>query len=90
MIKDEIQQETFAPMFVLPQQNANISGDILMLHLCIDLEILVAAAAVWLRLSGQNEMPNISQTETCGEQTMKTYRKINIFRIDLSTEDAGR
>ena len=61
-----------------------------MLHLCIDSEILAAAAAVWLRLSGQNEMPNNSQTKTYGEKTMKTHSKINIFRIDLSTKGVTR
>ena len=60
-----------------------------MLHLCIDSEILAAAAAVWLRLSGRNQMPNKSQTETCVGQVMKTPRKINIFRLDLATEDAA-
>ena len=61
-----------------------------MLHLCIDSGILPAAAALWLRLSGQNEMPNISQTETCGDKAMKTRGKINIFRIYLSTEEVAR
>ena len=61
-----------------------------MLHLCIDSEILAAAAAVWLRLPGRNEMPNNSQTKTCVGKTMKTPRKINISRLDLSTEDANR
>ena len=60
-----------------------------MLHLCIDSEILAAAAAVWLRLSGRNQMPNKSQTETCVEKVGKTLRKINIFRLDLLTEDAA-
>ena len=31
-------------------------------------------------------MPNISQTTTGGAKTIKTHRKINIFRIELSTE----
>ena len=60
-----------------------------MLHLCIDSEILAAAAAVWLRLSGRNQMPNNSQTDSCVEKVMKTHRKINIFRLDLATEDAA-
>ena len=67
----------------------NIWTDILMLHLCIDSEILAAAAAVWLRLSGRNQMPNNSQTDSCVEKVMKTHRKINIFRLDLATEDAA-
>ena len=57
-----------------------------MLRLRCDSEILAAAAALWLRLSGQNGMPNISQTTTSGAKTIKTRRKINIFRIELSTE----
>ena len=61
-----------------------------MLHLCIDPEIVAAAAAVWLRLSGRNEMPDNSQTKTRVQKTMKTHRKINISRLDLSTEDANR
>ena len=60
-----------------------------MLHLCIDSEILAAAAAVWLRLSGRNQMPNNSQTDSCVEQVLQTPRKINIFRLDLATEDAA-
>ena len=60
-----------------------------MLHLCIDSEILAAAAAVWLRLSGRNQMPNNSQTDSCVEKVMKTHRKNNIFRLDLATEDAA-
>ena len=67
----------------------NIWTDILMLHLCVDSEILAAAAAVWLRLSGRNQMPNNSQTDSCVEKVMKTHRKINIFRLDLATEDAA-
>ena len=61
-----------------------------MLQLRIDSEILAAAAAMWLRLSGRNEMPDNSQTKTRVEKTMKTHRKINISRLDLSTEDANR
>ena len=61
-----------------------------MLHLCIDSEILAAAAAVWLGLSGQNEMPNNSQTKTCVGKTMKTHRKINISRLNLSTKEVAR
>ena len=61
-----------------------------MLHLCIDSEILAAAAAVWLRLSGRNEMPDNSQTKTCVGKTMKTHRKINISRLDLSTKEVAR
>jgi hypothetical protein len=61
-----------------------------MLHLRIDSEILAAAAAMWLRLSGRNEMPDNSQTKTCVGKTMKTHRKNNISRLDLSTEDANR
>ena len=61
-----------------------------MLQLRIDSEILAAAAAMWLRLSGRNEMADNSQTKTRVEQTMKTLRKINISRLDLSTEDADR
>ena len=61
-----------------------------MLHLCIDSEILAAAAAVWLRLPGRNEMPNNSQTKTCVGKTMKTPRKINISRLDLSTKEVAR
>ena len=61
-----------------------------MLHLCIDSEILAAAAAVWLRLSGRNEMPNNSQTKTCVGKTMKTHRKTNISRLDLSTKEVAR
>ena len=60
-----------------------------MLHLCIDSEILAAAAAVWLRLSGRNQMPNKSKTETCVGKVIKTYRKINIFRLDLAAKDAA-
>ena len=69
--------------------NTNIWTDILMLHLCIDSEILAAAVAVWLRLSGRNQMPNKSHTETCVGKMGKTHRKINIFRLDLATEDAA-
>ena len=61
-----------------------------MLHLRIDWEILAAAAAMWLRLSGRNEMADNSQTKTRVGKTMKTHRKINISRLDLSTEDADR
>ena len=60
-----------------------------MLHLCIDSEILAAAAAVWLRLSGRNQMPNNSQTDSCVEKVLQTPRKINIFRLDLATKDAA-
>ena len=31
-------------------------------------------------------MPNISQTTTGGAKTIKTHRKINIFKTELSTE----
>ena len=55
-------------------------------RLCIDSEILAVAAAMWLRLSGQSKMPDNSESETCGEQTMKTRRKMNIVGMDLSRE----
>ena len=61
-----------------------------MLQLRIDSEILAAAAAMWLRLSGRNEMPDNSQTKTRVEKTMQTPRKIYISRLDLSTEEANR
>ena len=61
-----------------------------MLHLCIDSEILATAAAVWLQLSGRNEMPHNYQTKTCVGKTMKTPRKINISRLDLSTKEVAR
>jgi hypothetical protein len=56
----------------------------------IDSEILAAAADMWLRLSGRNEMPDNSQTKTRVKKTMKTPRENNISRLDLSTEDANR
>ena len=65
LIKDNIEQETFAPMLVLPPQNTHIWTDILMLHLRIDSEILAAAAAVRLRLSGRNK----SQTDSCFDKS---------------------
>ena len=50
-----------------------------MSRLCIDAELLTVAAAMWLRLSGQNGMPDDSQSEKCIKKTMKAYRKINIL-----------
>ena len=38
---------------------------------------------------GQNEMPTNHQTDSCAEQVIKTPRKINMFRLDLATEDAA-
>ena len=61
-----------------------------MSRLCIDAELLTVAAAMWLQLSGQNGIPDDSQSEMCIKQTMKTPRKINNFRLDYSTEDAIR
>ena len=58
-----------------------------MLRLCIDAEILTVAAAVCLRLSVRIGMSDDSQRETCIQKTMKTHRKINVFRLDLSTDD---
>ena len=37
----------------------------------------------------QNEMPTNHQTDSCAEKIIKTHRKINIFRLDLATEDAA-
>ena len=61
-----------------------------MLRLCIDSEIQAAAAAVGLRQSGRNDMPNNSQSETCGEKTMKTHHKMKVFRTELWTGHAAR
>ena len=61
-----------------------------MSRLCIDAELLTVAAAMGLQVSRQNGMPDNLQSETCVPKTMKTHRKINIFRLDLSAEDAAR
>ena len=42
-----------------------------MSRLCIDAELLKVAAAMWLRLSGQNGMPDDSPSETCIQQQWK-------------------
>ena len=52
-----------------------------MLHLCIDSEILAAAAAVWLRLSGRNEMPDNSQTKTRVEKNNENASQNQYFQI---------
>ena len=57
-------------------------------RLCIDAELLALAPAVWLQVSRQTGMPDNWQSEACVQKTMKTHRKINIFRLDLSAEDA--
>ena len=56
---------------------------------CIDAELLALAPAVCLQVSRQTGMPDNWQSETCVQKTMKTQRKINIFRLDLSAEDAA-
>ena len=45
------------------------------------------AAAMCLRLSVRIGMSADSQREACIQKTMKTHRKINVFRLDLSTND---
>ena len=59
-----------------------------MSRLCINLEILAAAARVQLRLSGRNEMPDNCQNEMGSWKPMNLHRKINIFGMELSTEGA--
>ena len=58
-----------------------------MSRLCIHAELLTVAAAMCLRLSVRIGMSDDSQRETCIQKTMKTHRKINVFRLDLSTND---
>ena len=76
-------------MLVSPQLNTIIWTAVLMPRLCIDAELLALAPAVWLQVSRQNGMPDNWQSETCVQKTMKTHRKISIFRLDLSAEDAA-
>ena len=52
-----------------------------MLHLCIDSEILAAAEAMWLRLSGRNEMPDNSQTKTRVEKNNENVSQNQYFQI---------
>ena len=52
-------------MLVLPQQNTIIWTAVLMSRLCINAELLTVAAARWLQLSEQEEMPEDSQGDMC-------------------------
>ena len=52
-----------------------------MLQLRIDSEILAAAAAMWLRLSGRNEMPDNSQTKTRVEKNNENASQNQYFQI---------
>ena len=58
-----------------------------MSRLCIHAELLTVAAAMCLRLSVRIGMSDDSQRETCIQKTMKTPRKVHVFRLDLSTDD---
>ena len=47
-----------------------------MSRLCINAELPTVAAAMWLRLSGQNEMPEDSQSDTLIKKQRKRIAKL--------------